>query len=143
MQVGVGMSPGEQRSHFALWCLFKSPMLISADLRIISQEALAILKAKEVVAVNQDEMGVAGDLIWKEGPLEVSSSWLPACYLGLACSHMACNAAAGMLHVAAAGVYAVLPKPLHDNWSVVQHMACRQYRACCPWSHSVASLHKF
>ena len=78
------MSAGEQRSHFALWCLFKSPLLISADLRTISHEALAILKAKEVVAVNQDELGVAGDLIWKEGPLEVSGARLPACPLGLA-----------------------------------------------------------
>ena len=66
------MSPGEQRAHFALWCLLKSPLLISADLRTISHEALAILKARELVAVNQDGLGVAGDLLWKEGPLEVS-----------------------------------------------------------------------
>ncbi len=27
--------------------------------------------AEEVIAVNQDDLGVAGDLIWKEGPNEV------------------------------------------------------------------------
>ena len=77
-QVGVGMSIQEQRSHFALWALLKAPLLVSADLGHIDPEALAILRARELIAVNQDPLGVAGDLIWKEGPLEVS----PLCYTG-------------------------------------------------------------
>ena len=41
---------------------------------------MKILTASEVIAVNQDPLGVAGDLVWKEGPIEVScnppkSSW--------------------------------------------------------------------
>ena len=35
------------------------------------QQAVDILMAEEVIAVNQDDLGVAGDLIWKEGPNEV------------------------------------------------------------------------
>lgn len=65
------MTITEQRSHFALWALLKSPLLVSADLGSIAPESLAILKARELIAVNQDPLGVAGDLIWKEGPLEV------------------------------------------------------------------------
>ena len=34
-------------------------------------QAVDILMAEEVIAVNQDDLGVAGDLIWKEGPNEV------------------------------------------------------------------------
>lgn len=64
----------EQRSHFALWSLFKSPLFIGADLRSLSREAKQILTAGEVIAVNQDPLGVAGDLVWKQGPLEVSTS---------------------------------------------------------------------
>ncbi|KAK9799718.1 hypothetical protein WJX73_003682 [Symbiochloris irregularis] len=71
LEVGVGMSLPEQRSHFALWALLKAPLIIGADLRRIDDEALGILKARELVAVNQDGLGVAGDLLWKEGPLEV------------------------------------------------------------------------
>ncbi len=65
------MLENEQRSHFALWCLLKSPLFIGADLRTLSKSALEILTAREVIAVNQDSLGVAGDLIWKEGPIEV------------------------------------------------------------------------
>ena len=39
--------------------------------RLLKQEELAILSAREVVAMNQDPLGVAGDLIWKQGSKEV------------------------------------------------------------------------
>ena len=61
----------EQRSHFALWALLKAPLMVSADLRAISPASLAILTAREILAVNQDPLGVAGDLVWKQGPYEV------------------------------------------------------------------------
>ena len=38
---------------------------------VLCHQAIDILMAKEVIAVNQDPLGVAGDLIWKEGPNEV------------------------------------------------------------------------
>ena len=74
-----GLTLNEQRAHFALWALLKSPLIASADLRHISKEALTILLADEVIAVNQDDLGVAGDLIWKQGPLEVRQAAGPAC----------------------------------------------------------------
>lgn len=69
----AGLTVNEQRSHFALWSLLKSPLFIGADLRSLSREAKEILTAAEVIAVNQDPLGVAGDLVWKQGPLEVSA----------------------------------------------------------------------
>ena len=77
LQVGVvpasggGLKPQEERAHFALWALLKAPLIIGADLRHISNSSLAVLKAREVIAVNQDDLGVAGDLVWKEGAKEV------------------------------------------------------------------------
>lgn len=65
------MNLHEQRAHFALWALLKSPLLVSADLRSIDPPSLDILLAEELIAVNQDPLGVAGDLIWKQGPQEV------------------------------------------------------------------------
>ena len=45
--------------------------MVGANLAQLSEESYAILLAKEVIAVNQDPLGVAGDLIWKRGPSEV------------------------------------------------------------------------
>lgn len=47
MQVGNGgLLLSVQRSHFALWALLKSPLLIGTDLRLIHPDSLAILKVR-------------------------------------------------------------------------------------------------
>ena len=45
--------------------------MVGTDLRALSRVALGILTAGEVLAISQDKLGVAGDLVWKEGSLEV------------------------------------------------------------------------
>lgn len=75
-QVGNGLLTfEEQRSHFALWALLKAPLIISADLRSVQPASLAILTAHELIAVNQDPLGIPADLIWKQGPYEVWGPW--------------------------------------------------------------------
>ena len=44
--------------------------------RQITKTALNILTADELIAVNQDPLGIAGDLIWKQGANEVSPPFL-------------------------------------------------------------------
>lgn len=44
----------------------------------LDNDTLAILKAPEVIAVNQDALGIAGDLVWKQGPAEVRALSLSA-----------------------------------------------------------------
>lgn len=38
----------QQRSHFALWAVVKAPLLLGADLELISRDSLRILTAREV-----------------------------------------------------------------------------------------------
>lgn len=44
------------RSHFSLWCIMASPLLLGNDPRSMSQDTLATLLAPEVIAVNQDPL---------------------------------------------------------------------------------------
>ena len=53
-----GLTQDEQRTHFSLWCIMSSPLILGNDPRAVSQRALAILKATEVIAVNQDPRGL-------------------------------------------------------------------------------------
>lgn len=41
-------------------------------LRLLELEHLTILKSPEIIALNQDPLGIAGDLVWKQGSKEVS-----------------------------------------------------------------------
>ena len=56
----AGLSLTEQVSHFTLWAIMGSPLLISTDLRQISADALAILTNRDLLAVNQDPLGQQG-----------------------------------------------------------------------------------
>ena len=60
MEVGNGMSQAEDRSHFAMWAMLAAPLIAGNDLRAMSAETLAILSNQEVIAVDQDELGIQG-----------------------------------------------------------------------------------
>jgi len=55
LEVGNGgMTFNEYKSHFCLWSLIKSPLIIGCDVTNLTDETLSILTKKEVIAVNQD-----------------------------------------------------------------------------------------
>lgn len=65
------MTPTEQRSQFSLWAIMNAPLFISADLRHLSDDAKSILLNREVIAINQDPLGVAGQRIRNDGDVQV------------------------------------------------------------------------
>lgn len=62
----------EQAAHFSLWAAMKSPLVIGADPRSLSEEALAILSNREVIAVNQDSLAIPARML-PPPPARVSS----------------------------------------------------------------------
>ncbi|XP_057459299.1 alpha-galactosidase-like isoform X2 [Actinidia eriantha] len=72
LEVGNGgMTVQEYRSHFGIWALAKAPMLIGCDVRAVDKATLELLSNKEVIAVNQDKLGVQGKKVKKNGELEI------------------------------------------------------------------------
>lgn len=52
-----GLTHAEERTHFALWSIVKAPLIIGCDLNTVSEESLAILKNRDLIALNQDPLG--------------------------------------------------------------------------------------
>ncbi len=71
MEVGNGFSPAEDRVHFAMWCMLSSPLILGNDIRSMSKETTALVTNKELIAVNQDSLGVQGFRFMNEGGIEV------------------------------------------------------------------------
>ena len=71
MEVGNGMTAGEDRAHFALWCLFNSPLIMGNDVRTASKETVDILSNKEAIAINQDPLGIEGFRYMAKDSLEI------------------------------------------------------------------------
>ncbi|WOH03375.1 hypothetical protein DCAR_0622772 [Daucus carota subsp. sativus] len=72
LEVGNGgMSVEEYRSHFSIWAIAKAPLLIGCDIRAMNNATHAILSNKEVIAVNQDKLGIQGKKIKSNANLEI------------------------------------------------------------------------
>jgi alpha-galactosidase len=72
LEVGNGgMTPEEYRAHFGLWALMAAPLMAGNDLRSMSPETRDILANREVIAVDQDPLGVQGRRVRDDGAHEV------------------------------------------------------------------------
>ena len=70
LQIGNGaLTPAEQRAHFGLWAITKSTLIMGAKLSELDAAQLAIVKNKELVAVNQDALGVQAHKVAINGTL--------------------------------------------------------------------------
>ena len=54
LEVGRSLTDEEDRTHFGMWCVMESPLLIGCDLGRIRPQALALLKNPELIALSQD-----------------------------------------------------------------------------------------
>lgn len=70
LQVGNGLSVNEDRAHFAIWAMLAAPLIAGNDLRKMTKETLEILTNAEVIAINQDKLGIQAFRYNKQGDLE-------------------------------------------------------------------------
>ncbi|EOY21459.1 Alpha-galactosidase isoform 5 [Theobroma cacao] len=72
LEVGNGgMTVEEYRSHFSIWAIAKAPLIIGCDIRTMDNDTYEILSNEDVIAVNQDKLGVQGKKVKRDGHLEV------------------------------------------------------------------------
>ena len=65
-----GMTTDEYRTHMSLWAIFAAPLLAGNDVRTMTPDTQSILINKEVIAIDQDAMGVQGHRADKSGDIE-------------------------------------------------------------------------
>ena len=69
LEVGNGgMTDDEYRAHFSLWAVMAAPLMAGNDVRTMPAATRDILLNKEVVAVDQDSLGVQGMLVQEPAP---------------------------------------------------------------------------
>jgi alpha-galactosidase len=72
LEVGNGgLTDEENKSHFSLWAMLAAPLLAGNDLRSMRPEIHDILTNKEVIAVDQDALGIEAKPVHRDGDLEV------------------------------------------------------------------------
>ncbi len=77
LEVGNGgLTNTEARAHFSLWAILASPLMAGNDIRNMTPETKEILLNKDVIAVDQDSLGMQGRKIRDDGDFEVWSKQL-------------------------------------------------------------------
>lgn len=72
LEVGNGgMNDTEMRSHFALWSIMAAPLMMGNDLRSASAATLSILRNQNLVAINQDPLGLQAVQVSNDGTRRV------------------------------------------------------------------------
>ena len=67
LEVGRSMSKVEDETHFGMWCIMASPLLIGCDMANIKPEALKLLCNKDLIALNQDPLHLQAYVAEKQG----------------------------------------------------------------------------
>jgi len=72
LEVGNGgLTVAENRAHFSLWCLLAAPLMAGNDIANMTPEVREILTNKEVIAVDQDPLGMQGRRVADQGAYEI------------------------------------------------------------------------
>lgn len=80
LQIGNGgMLASEYQTQMTLWCILSAPLIAGNDLATMSSSTKALLANSAVIAVDQDPLGVQGQRVWEEGPLEIWVKPLSTC----------------------------------------------------------------
>ncbi len=67
LEVGRALNAEEDKTHFGLWCIMASPLLIGCDLTTLKPETLALLTNPELIALDQDPLGLQAYVAAHEG----------------------------------------------------------------------------
>ena len=66
LEVGRGLTEEEDKTHFGMWCIMSSPLLIGCDMNDIKGNALELMQNKELIALNQNTLGLQAYVVSRE-----------------------------------------------------------------------------
>ena len=69
LEVGRGLTTEEDKTHFGMWCIMDSPLLIGCDVRSTSETAQKLMCNKELIALNQDTLFQQAYVVKRDGEL--------------------------------------------------------------------------
>jgi alpha-galactosidase len=72
LEVGnSGLTLTESRSHFSIWCMLAAPLIAGNDITTMTDSVKNILTAPEIIAIDQDSLGLQATRIRNSGGLQV------------------------------------------------------------------------
>src|SRR5436305_1553745 len=64
---GLSMTDTQAQSQFSMWAIVAAPLILGSDPRALSSTSITMLKNANVIAIDQDSLGVQGYLLSRTG----------------------------------------------------------------------------
>ena len=71
LEVGNGLTPSENRAHFSMWSMLAAPLMAGNDVRAMAPDVATVLMNRDVIAIDQDSLGVGAFRYSANDSLEV------------------------------------------------------------------------
>jgi Alpha galactosidase A/Alpha galactosidase C-terminal beta sandwich domain/Glucodextranase, domain B len=68
---GLGMTDTQAQSQFSMWAMVAAPLILGSDPRLSSPATISMLENPQVIAIDQDSLGVQGSLVSQSGSGQV------------------------------------------------------------------------
>ncbi len=113
----LGMTSSEAQAQFSMWAILAAPLILGSDPRALSAATIGMLENRQVIAVDQDPLGLQGTVVDQEGSGQVWSKPLA----GGAAAVALLNRGSVSLPITTTAGKAGLPSAaryrVHDLWS--------------------------
>ena len=63
----VGITQAEEQTHFGMWCMLSSPLLIGCDVRTLPETTRELVTNPFLLTMNQNDLGLQGYVAWRKG----------------------------------------------------------------------------
>jgi alpha-galactosidase len=72
---GLGMTSAEAQAQFSMWAIVAAPLILGSDPRALPPAAIKMLENRQVIAVDQDPLGVQGTVVQDGDPADPGQVW--------------------------------------------------------------------
>ncbi len=67
----LGMTTAEAQAQLSMWAIVSAPLILGSDPRALSATSIAMLKNRQVIAIDQDPLGIQGTPVQQQGAGQV------------------------------------------------------------------------
>lgn len=61
------LSPEEEFTHMAYWCITSSPLIMGCDMRKVPESSREVMLNADLIAMNQDKLGLGAPVVQRQG----------------------------------------------------------------------------
>ena len=128
----LGMTSSEAQAQFSLWAIVAAPLILGSDPRALAPETIRMLENRQVIAVDQDPLGIQGTVVQQDGSGQVWSKPLSGERAAVALLNRGTVALQITTTASKAGLRSAAHYTVHDLWAGTTETTTGEISAVVP-----------